>query len=96
MGPLGMLLALPVAGPMGALTWLARQIDNAARQEMLDPARIETALRALERRLENNEIDEAAFEAEEERLLEELAEITRLREDAAKPAWPDPDRAPSP
>ncbi len=79
MGPLGTLLALPVAGPMGALTWLARQIENAARQEMLDPARIETALRALERRLDSGEIDEAAFEAEEERLLEELAEITRLR-----------------
>ncbi len=84
MGPLGTLLALPVAGPMGALTWLARQIENAARQEMLDPARIETALRALERRLDSGEIDDAAFEEEEERLLEELAEITRLRAEEAE------------
>jgi hypothetical protein len=69
---------------MGALTWLARQIENAARQEMLDPARIETALRALERRLDSGEIDDAAFEEEEERLLEELAEITRLRAEEAE------------
>ncbi len=82
MGPLGTLLSLPVSGPLTGLTWLARQIANAAVQQVLDPGRIETALRLLERRLENGEIDEAAFEAEEERLLEELAEIGRLRAEA--------------
>jgi hypothetical protein len=79
MGPLGTLLSLPVGGPLSGLTWLARQIANAAVQEILDPGRIETALLLLERKLEQGEIDEATFEAEEERLLEELAEIGRLR-----------------
>ncbi len=87
MGPLSALLSLPVSGPMSGLTWLARQIEKAALQEMLDPARIETALLALERRLESGEIDEATFEAEEERLLEELSEITALR--AAETATDD-------
>jgi hypothetical protein len=79
MGPLTTILGLPISGPMGALTWIARQIANAATQELLDPTRIETALLLLERQLEDGLIDEAAFEAEEERLLDELAEISALR-----------------
>lgn len=79
MGPLGTLLALPVAGPIGALQWIAKQVAGAAMEQMLDPARIETALRALERQLEFGAIDEAAFEAEEARLLEELSEMRAIR-----------------
>ena len=85
MGPLATLLTLPVSGPMAGLTWIARQIAGAAMQELLDPTRIETALLALERRLEDGKIDEATFEAEEERLLAELAEITALRTAEAEP-----------
>ena len=54
-------------------------------REMLDPARIETALRALERRLDAGEIDEAAFEAEETALLEELAQMRATRAEIALP-----------
>jgi hypothetical protein len=79
MGPLATILGLPISGPIGARTWIARQIANAAMQEMLDPDRIETALLLLERKLEDGQIDEATFEAEEDRLLQELAEITELR-----------------
>ncbi len=79
MGPLVGLLGLPFTGPIGTLTWIARQVADAAMQQQLDPARIEAALIALERRLESGEIDEAAFEAEEAELLDELAEIRRLR-----------------
>ena len=79
MGPLGTLLALPVAGPIGALQWIARQVAEAAIEQMLDPARIEAALRALERQLDAGAIDEAVFEAEEARLLEELAEMRAIR-----------------
>jgi hypothetical protein len=85
MGPLGGLLGFPVAGPVGALVWLARQIGQSAVRELLDPARIETALRALEQRLEAGEIDEAAFEAEETALLEELAQMRALRAELAVP-----------
>ncbi len=94
MGPLTAILGLPVSGPMGALTWIARQIANAANQELLDPARIETALLLLERRLEQGEIDEATFEGEEELLLQELAEITELR--AAEAARTDDDQGDDP
>jgi hypothetical protein len=85
MGTLSGLLGLPVTGPVGALTWLARQIAETAMRELLDPARIETALRALERRLDAGEIDEAAFEAEESALLEELAEMRRMRAEMVAP-----------
>lgn len=86
MDPLTAVLAFPITGPLGALTWIARQIANAAEQQMLDPARIETALRELERRLDDGRIDEPAFEAEEALLLAELEEITAQR--AAKPDAP--------
>jgi hypothetical protein len=72
--PLG-LLALPVSGPLGAVTWIARQVAEAALAQYLDPARIEAALLALERRLEAGEIDEAGFEAAEAALLAELREM---------------------
>jgi hypothetical protein len=87
MGPIGQLLALPVTGPIGALQWLARQVAEQALQQLLDPARIETALRDLERRLEAGEIDEAFFEEEEERLLLELTEMRAIR--AAEAASPE-------
>jgi hypothetical protein len=79
MGTLTTLLGPPVGGPLSGLNWIARQIAEAARQQMLDPKRIETALLLLERRLDDGQIDEATFEAEEALLLEELAEIGALR-----------------
>jgi hypothetical protein len=82
---IGKLLALPVTGPLAGFGWIARQIAQAVDQQMLDPARIEAALMAAERRLEAGEIDEAAYEAEEAALLLELAEIRAHR---AAPAAP--------
>lgn len=72
---LGELLGFPVSFPLLGVGWLARQITEAALQELLDPARIERALLALERRLEAGEIDEAQYEAEEAGLVAALAEI---------------------
>ena len=48
-------------------------------QIVVDPARIEQALRLLERQLDNGEIPEEAFEAEESRLLEELMEMRAIQ-----------------
>jgi hypothetical protein len=93
MGPLTALLSLPVSGPIGALGWLARQVAEAAMQQYLDPARIEAALLALERRLDAGAIDEATFEAEEAALLEELADIRATRA-AQERGDPDPDDEP--
>jgi hypothetical protein len=73
MSMFGSTAGLPVVGPLRGLIWLARQVAAAAEQEMNDPARLEAALLALERRLTAGEIDEAAFEAEEAVLLARLA-----------------------
>jgi hypothetical protein len=80
---LGTLIALPVSGPLGALQWIARQVAEQALQQMLDPARIEQALRLLERRLDNGEITEDEFEAEESRLLDELMQMRAIQSGAA-------------
>ncbi len=69
------LLGLPVTAPLGALGWLARQVAEAAVKEWADPARIEAAVLALAQRLERGEIDEETYDAEEARLLDELAEM---------------------
>lgn len=103
MGPLSTILCLPVAGPLNLLTWIARQVADAADQAMLDPTPIQSALLLLERRLEDGLIDEPAFEAEEALLLEQLAEISVLRgardnADAGTPeseSSTDPDPDPS-
>lgn len=79
---LAALLGFPIAMPLLGVGWLARQVAEAALQEMLDPARIEAALLALERRLDAGEIDEAEYEAGETELLEAL---TRMRATAAEP-----------
>ena len=83
MDPLLSVLTLPVSGPLSALTWIAHQIAQAAEQMMLDPARIETALRHLERQLDDGRIDEATYDAEEAKLLAELEDITARRAAAA-------------
>ncbi len=83
MSILGTLIALPVSGPLGALQWIARQVAEQALQQMLDPARIEQALRLLERRLDNGEITEDEFEAEESRLLDELMQMRAIQSGAA-------------
>mgnify|MGYP001549047384 CR=1 FL=1 len=72
MSLIGKVATLPVAGPLGGALWLARKIHEAAERERRDPAAIRAALAALERRLEAGEIDEDAFEAAEERLLDLL------------------------
>jgi hypothetical protein len=91
MGAVASLLGLPVGGPISALLWVARQVAEAATQQMLDPARIERALMALEHRLDIGDIDEAAFEREEALLLAELAEMRAMRAEGPSAAAHGPD-----
>ena len=86
MGILRGLLTAPVAGPLLGLGWLATRIAQAADQELNNPERIEKALLALGEALERGEIDEAAHDAREAELLDELAALTappQTDEDAA-------------
>jgi hypothetical protein len=84
MGVLGNSIGLPLTGPLRGLTWLARQIAEAASREQSDPAHIEAALLALARQLEAGEIDEAQFEAQEADLLDRLMAI-QARDEPAPP-----------
>jgi uncharacterized membrane protein len=79
LGALASLVVLPVAGPLRGLQWVAGQIADAAEKQAFDPARVEAALLALERRLDAGEITEAEFEAAEAEQLELLAVIRARR-----------------
>jgi hypothetical protein len=76
---LAALLTLPISGPLQAVGWIAGKVGEAAEREAFDPARVEAALLALERRLEAGEITEAEFEAAETQQLELLAIIRARR-----------------
>lgn len=82
MGLLTALLALPVAGPAKGAWWLVERLHEAALAERDDPSAIRAALARLERRLEAGEIDEEAYEAEEEILLDRL-DAQQARRDGA-------------
>jgi hypothetical protein len=79
LGRLVSLLALPVSGPMRGAGWVAGQLADAAEKEAFDPARVEAALFALERRLDAGEITEEQFEAAEAEQLALLAVIRARR-----------------
>ncbi|GGY44729.1 gas vesicle protein GvpG [Streptomyces djakartensis] len=81
MGLLSALLTAPLA-PVRGVSWVADQLAEAADREVNDPAAIRARLTALNQALEDGEIDLAAFEREEDRLLDRLEartgpEVTR-------------------
>ncbi len=81
MGLLRSLLGLPVSGPLKAAVWVAESVREAALAEYNDPAAIRAALVDLERRLDAGEIDEDAYEAAEQVLLDRM-EAAMQREQA--------------
>ncbi|MEU6981155.1 MULTISPECIES: gas vesicle protein GvpG [unclassified Streptomyces] len=82
MGLLGQLVMLPLA-PVRAALWAARQVADQAEAEYYDPAPVVARLAELERQLVAGEIDEEAFEQEEDLLLDRLEEIDRYRSGGA-------------
>lgn len=82
MGLLTALLTAPLA-PVKGVVWVADQLAEAADREVNDPAVIRARLAALNQALEDGEIDLAAFELEEERLLDRLE--ARTEPEAAAP-----------
>ncbi|MEU9627507.1 gas vesicle protein GvpG [Streptomyces luteogriseus] len=71
MGLVTGLLLLPLAPVRGTL-WVADHLLQEAERQAGDPRAVQARLAALNRALEEGAIDEAAFEAEEERLLARL------------------------
>ncbi|MDI2125414.1 gas vesicle protein GvpG [Yinghuangia seranimata] len=71
MGLLTGLLTLPLA-PVRGVVWVARRIEDAAEQEMYDPAAIRAELADLQRDLADGLIDEETYDRREEELLDRL------------------------
>ncbi|HSA48926.1 MAG TPA: gas vesicle protein GvpG [Yinghuangia sp.] len=69
MGLLSGLVGLPLA-PVRGVVWVARRVEDAAEQEMYDPAVIRAELAALLKDLEDGVIDEATYDEREEELLD--------------------------
>ncbi|MFC7840777.1 gas vesicle protein GvpG [Streptomyces sp. NPDC001046] len=76
MGLVSGLLLLPLAPVRGTL-WVADHLLQEAERLSTDPRAVHARLAELDRALEAGEIDEAAFEAEEERLLARLGSPVR-------------------
>ncbi|BBA95420.1 putative gas vesicle synthesis protein [Actinacidiphila reveromycinica] len=82
MGVFTGLLLLPLA-PVRGVGWVSQVLLETAEKEMYDPAVLRARLAELHRALDDGEIDAARFEAEEERLLDELERRTPRRHSAA-------------
>ncbi|MEU6520579.1 gas vesicle protein GvpG [Streptomyces sp. NPDC046978] len=75
MGLLSALLTAPLA-PVRGVVWIADQLAEAADREVNDPAAVRAQLAELNQALEDGQIDLAAFEREEDRLLDRLEAAT--------------------
>lgn len=73
------LLLFPVTLPLDGVQWLGAEVADAVDAQWNDPARIEAALLALERRLDAGELTEDEFEAGEADLLAELSAMRARR-----------------
>lgn len=77
-------LLLPLA-PVRATLWVADHLLQEAERQAHDPRAVQARLAALNRDLDEGVIDEAAFEQEEERLLELLEHPVRYMGCGAPP-----------
>ncbi|MGW3486924.1 gas vesicle protein GvpG [Streptomyces sp. NPDC001054] len=85
MGLVSGVLLLPLA-PVRGVAWVAEQIADEAERRLYSPAAVRARLAALNSAFEAGEIDEAAFEAEEDHLLGLLETRTPL----LSPTTPSP------
>jgi hypothetical protein len=76
------LLLFPITGPLHGVDWIARKIKEQVDDEMFSDKAIRKRLYALNQQLDNHEITEEEFEAQEAELLEllERAEAERREE----------------
>ncbi len=80
MGLLKHLLFWPVTGPAFLARFSLEKVQDAARMELTDDARIREELLALQLQLELDEIDDAEYVAREQELMAQLREIREWRE----------------
>ena len=81
MGFLKHLLFWPVTGPMYLTEFSLEKVQGVVRDQLTDDARIKEELLDLQLRLEMGDIDDDQYLVEEERLMGQLREIRRWREE---------------
>ena len=81
MGFLKHLFLWPVSGPLFLARFSLEKVQGVVQEELTDDARVKEALLDLQLRLELGEVDEEAYVREETRLMEELREVRRWREE---------------
>jgi len=71
------ILLAPIKFPV----WVARKLTETARKEMTDDSKIYEDLLALQMRYEMEEISSEEYDKQENRLMEKLEEIRKLKEE---------------
>jgi hypothetical protein len=73
------ILALPVTGPIQGIIWLAEKIQGLAEDELYNEDKVRGLLAELELSYDMEEINEAAYLAAEDELLERLDVIQQRK-----------------
>lgn len=81
MGFLKHLLFWPVTGPMYLAEFSMEKVRGVVKDQLTDVGRVKEALMDLQLSLELGEIDDEEYEREEARLMGELREVRRWREE---------------
>lgn len=81
MGFLKHLLFWPVTGPSFLARFSLEKVQGVVRDELTDDARVKEGLLDLQLRLELGEIDDDEYMREEARLMAELRDVRRWREE---------------
>jgi hypothetical protein len=81
LGFLKHLLFWPVTGPMYLTEFSLGKVQGVVREQLTDDSRIKEELLDLQLRLEMGDIDDAEYASEEERIMAQLREVRRWREE---------------
>jgi hypothetical protein len=81
MGFLKHLLFWPVTGPMYLTEFSLGKVQGVVQEQLTDDTRVKEELLNLQLRLEMGEIDDEEYVAEEARVMAQLREVRRWREE---------------
>jgi hypothetical protein len=81
MGILKHLLFWPVTGPMYLAEFSIEKVQGVVKEQLTDDARIKEELLDLQLRLEMGDIDDEQYVVEETRLMAQLRDVRRWREE---------------
>ncbi len=67
--------------PLKLTTWFGQKLRDAAYQELTDESKIHEELLQLQMRYEMEEISQEEYEKQEAKLMEQLEEIKKMKEE---------------